>query len=247
MTSRRFRPARFLRTAALAAALGAALAGAAPALAQDPASLSGILTMEGRGTVSVAPDMAVITASVVSTGKNAAGALSENSIAVARVIEAIKAQGIAAKDIRTRGFGIYPRYDHSKATEGQPEIQGYEIRNGVEVNVRDLAKLGDLLTLVVDSGANAVDGIRFEVSDPGEKLDEARQGAVADARHKAGVFAAAAGVELGGIVSIAESGVDMPRPVMMRAEAMMAKSGPVPVEAGEETIAATVTIRWSLK
>ncbi|GAB4517321.1 MAG: SIMPL domain-containing protein [Roseibium sp.] len=241
-------PATVLRKAILTTGLCLAIVGVTPAVAQEAATAGGIITMEGRGTVSVTPDMAVLTASVVSTGQNAAEALSENSAAIAAVIEAIKAEGIEAKDIQTRGFGIFPRYDHSKSSEGRPEITGYEVRNGVEVNVRDLARLGGLLTLVVDSGANAVDSIRFEVSDPEEKLDEARRKAVAAARHKAGIFAAAAGVDLGAIVSISETGTSLPGPVMMRAEGlMMAKSGPVPVEAGEETIAANVTIRWALK
>lgn len=248
MKVRYFLPVPLLRKAVLAAGLSAALFGAAPALAQDSAAANGNITMEGRGTVAVAPDMAVISASVVTTGKNAAEALSGNSAAIARVIEAIKGEGIEAKDIQTRGFGIYPRYDHSKSNDRQPDITGYEIRNGIEVKVRDLSKLGDLLSLTVESGANAVDGIRFEVSDPEAKLDEARKQAVAAARHKAEVFAAAAGVDLGTIVSITETGVEMPRPVMMRAEGMMAaKASSVPVEAGEEIIGANVTIRWSLK
>ncbi|WP_269580765.1 SIMPL domain-containing protein [Roseibium sp. Sym1] len=252
MKVRYFLPVPLLRKAVLAAGLSAALVGAGPvagpAAAQDTAAPAGSITMEGRGTVAVAPDMAVISASVVTTGDNAADALAGNSAAVAKVIEAIKSEGIVAKDIQTRGFGIYPRYDHTKSSGRQPDITGYEIRNGVEVKVRDLAKLGALLTLTVENGANAVDGIRFEVSDPEEKLDEARQKAVAAARHKAEIFAAAAGVDLGTIVSITETGVEMPRPVMMRAEGlMMAKASPVPVEAGEEVIGANVTIRWSLK
>ncbi|WP_422377544.1 SIMPL domain-containing protein [Roseibium sp.] len=248
MKVRYFLPVPLLRKAVLAAGLSAALVGAAPALAQDEAPASGTITMEGRGSVAVAPDMAVISTSVVTTGEDAADALSGNSAAIAKVIDAIKANGIEAKDIQTTGFGIYPRYDHSKSSDRQPDIVGYEIRNGVEVKIRDLTKLGDLLTLVVNSGANAVDGIRFEVSDPAEKLDEARKKAVDAARHKAEVFAAAAGAELGGILTITETGVQMPRPVMMRAESMMlAKGSPVPVEAGEETIAANVTISWSLK
>lgn len=236
--------ARALCSALLAAALAFT---AVPAGAQENAA-SGVITMDGRGSVTVTPDMAVLSASVVTSGAEAAEALSGNSAAIGKVIEAIKAEGIAAKDIQTRGFGIYPRYDQSKAGEAQPGIIGYEVRNGVEVKVRDLGKLGGLLSLVVDSGANAVDGIRFEVADPAEKLDEARAAAVKAARHKAEIFANAAGVELGEILSIAETGVDMPRPVMMRAEGMMmAKSGPVPMEAGEETVSADVTIRWQLR
>jgi uncharacterized protein YggE len=247
MTSPLFLPVPLLRKAVLAAGLSAALVSTVPAFAEETTS-AGSITMEGRGSVSVSPDMAVITASVVTSGKTTEAALSENSSAIASVIEAVKGSGIEARDIQTSGFGIYPRYDHSKSTNGQPDIVGYEIRNGVQVKVRDLAKLGGLLGLVVENGANAVDAIRFEVSNPEDKLDEARKKAVEDARHKADVFAAAAGVDLGAIVSITETGMEMPRPYMMRAEGMMmAKAGDVPIEAGEEQISANVTIRWSLK
>jgi hypothetical protein len=204
--------------------------------------------MQGRGSVSVAPDMAVITARVVTVAKNAAGALAGNTADLSKVIEKIKASGVEAKDIQTSGFAIYPRYERVTDNSGrQPNITGYEVRNGVEINVRDLAKLGDLLTGVVNSGANSVDGVRFQVSDPDMKLDEARKDAVEAARHKAEVFAAAAGVKLGDILSISETGVQVPRPVMMRTESMMmAKADAVPIEAGEETISASVTIEWRI-
>ncbi|MEM9630666.1 MAG: SIMPL domain-containing protein [Pseudomonadota bacterium] len=245
------RPLSFARNVALAIGLSAAMLTSAPVFAQNQAPIASIgsITMEGRGTVSVAPDMAVITTNVVTTAKTAAEALSENSASITKVIDAIKGAGIEAKDIQTRGFGIYPRYEQVKGgSNRQPNIVGYEIRNGVEVSVRDLTKLGGLLTLVVESGANSVDGIRFEVSDPEKKLDEARKKAVEAARHKAEIFASAAGVELGNIMTIAETGTQMPRPLMMRAEGMMmAKADSVPIEAGEETIGANVTIRWSLK
>ncbi|WP_305986004.1 SIMPL domain-containing protein [Roseibium sp. MMSF_3544] len=249
ITNYQANPFAFARKFALAAMLGAAMLTTGAAQAQETPVAVGSITMDGRGTVSVAPDMAVISTNVVSTAKTAADALSENSAAISKVIDAIKGAGIEARDIQTRGFGIYPRYERITGnSDRQPNIIGYEVRNGVEVNVRDLAKLGGLLTLVVDSGANSVDGIRFEVSDPNEKLDEARKRAVEAARHKAEVFAAAAGVELGNIITISETGTQMPRPLMMRAESMMAASAEaVPIEAGEETIAANVTIRWALK
>jgi len=239
---------RVSRNAVIAAAFTIASLAAAPAYADETVTLTGTITMDGRGTVSVAPDMAVITARVVTISKTAADALSGNTADLAKVIEKIKAAGIEAKDIQTSGFAIYPRYERiTDNSNRQPDITGYEVRNGVEINVRDLTKLGDLLTGVVDSGANSVDGIRFQVSDPDEKLDEARKRAVQEAKHKAGIFAEAAGVELGGIVSISETGIQMPRPVMMRAEGMMmAKADAVPIEAGEETISASVTIQWHI-
>lgn len=236
------------RAATLAAVLAAAPIAAVPASAEEAAAVVGTITMEGRGSVTVAPDMAVITARVVTVAKTAAEALSANTAGLTKVIDQFKASGIDAKDIQTSGFAIYPRYDRVTDNSGrQPDITGYEVRNGVDVNVRDLAQLGDLLSKAVESGANSVDGIRFQVSDPDEKLDEARKKAVAAARHKAEIFAAAAGVNLGRILSISETGTQVPRPVMMRAERMMmANAAPVPVEAGEETISASVTIQWRL-
>ncbi|MEP4768005.1 MAG: SIMPL domain-containing protein [Roseibium sp.] len=238
-----------VRRMAFAASLAAVALAAPTAFAQEGGDVRGSITMEGRGSVSVAPDMAVITTRVVSTAKTAPDALAQNTKDLSKVIETIKASGIKAKDIQTSGFSIYPRYE--RITDGsnrQPDIIGYEVRNGVEINVRDLGKLGDLLSTVVESGANAVDGIRFQVSDPDDKLDEARKEAVAAARHKAEIFSNAAGVELGNIITIAETGVQMPRPMMMRAESMMVGSAsPVPIEAGEETISASVTIRWEIE
>ncbi len=115
------------------------------------------------------------------------------------------------------------------------------------VRVRDLDKLGPILTAVVASGANSVDGLSFTVSDTNEKLDEARKEAVADARRKADLYATAAGVKLGRILSISEDGVSIPRPYAVRSEKMMAmSSAPVPVEAGEETLSATVNIVWEI-
>lgn len=239
---------RALRRLAVAACLAAVSAGSLPAAAQDtPAQAVATITMDGRGSISVAPDMAVITARVVTTAKEAPDALTQNSEKLRKVIDEIKSAGIEAKDIQTSGFAIYPRYERVTGNSNrQPDIIGYEVRNGVEVNVRDLGKLGGLLTSVVESGANSVDGIRFDVSDPDELLDEARKQAVEAARHKAEVFASAAGVTLGNILAISETGVQMPRPVMMRAEMMMASADAAPIEAGEETISASVTIRWQL-
>ncbi|MEP2705031.1 MAG: SIMPL domain-containing protein [Roseibium sp.] len=238
-----------VRRMAFAASLAAIALAAPTAFAQESGDVRGSITMEGRGSVSVAPDMAVITTRVVTTAKTAPDALAQNTKDLSKVIETIKASGIEAKDIQTSGFSIYPRYE--RITDGsnrQPDIIGYEVRNGVEINVRDLGKLGDLLSTVVESGANAVDGIRFQVSDPDDKLDTAREKAVAAALHKAEIFAKAAGVELGDIMSISETGADIPRPVMMRAESMMVGSAsPVPIEAGEETISANVTISWEIE
>ena len=141
--SNRAFPLASLRSLALATGLVAASFVAPAALAEDTGSSGGTITMEGRGSVSVAPDMAVITTRVVTTADTAPDALARNTEDLGKVIETIKAEGIEAKDIQTSGFSIYPRYERLKNnSDQQPKIIGYEVRNGVEINVRDLGKLG---------------------------------------------------------------------------------------------------------
>lgn len=223
-----------------------AFAISAPATAeQTPAPAT--ITLQGRGEVTAAPDMAVITTRVVSVGKTAAETLDQNSAAMNKVISDIKGSGVADKDIQTSGFSIYPRYDNRDNRDGRPPvIIGYEVSNGVTVQVRDLSKLGAILETVVSSGVNSVDGIRFAVSETDDLLDEARKGAVLDARKKAELYTAAAGVKLGRILSISEAGVSVPRPQAMRFEAAMA-AAPVPIQAGEAELNASVTITWELE
>ncbi|WP_417686301.1 SIMPL domain-containing protein [Roseibium sp.] len=220
----------------------------AGALKASETSSPGSITMSGEGTASVAPDMAVVTTRVVTMAKTAPDALGQNTKAMTSVIDEIKAAGIEAKDIQTSGFSIYPRYDDRRENPSQtPEIVGYEVANGVTVQIRDLAKLGTILDTVVRSGANQVNGISFRVSNAEEKLQAARKGAVENAKAKAELYAAAAGVKLGRVLSISEAGISIPRPYAVRAEKMMmADSAPVPIETGEETLSANVTITWEL-
>lgn len=239
--------ARVLPALFLALAVGAVSLAPAAQAAEKPATIS----LQGKGEISVAPDMAVVTTRVVTIGASAPEALQANTAAIAKVIADIKAAGIETKDIQTSGFSIYPRYEDRKAlSQSQsepPKIVGYEVSNGVTVRVRALEKLGTILNAVVASGANSVDGISFTISDTSEKLDEARKEAVADARRKADLYAAAAGVKLGRILSISEGVVATPRPYALRMEKAMAMSAaPVPVEAGEETLSANVSIVWEI-
>jgi uncharacterized protein YggE len=237
--------ARALSALLLALAVGTVSLTPAAQAAEKPATIS----LQGRGEISVAPDMAVVTTRVVTVGASAPEALEANTAAIAKVIADIKAAGIEAKDVQTSGFSIYPRYEDRKfvSQSATPKIVGYEVSNGVTVRVRALDKLGAIMTAVVASGANSVDGLSFAVSDTNEKLDEARKEAVADARRKADLYATAAGVKLGRVLSISEGNIAIPRPYAVRSEKMMAMaSAPVPVEAGEETLSATVNIVWEI-
>ncbi|SHM26755.1 SIMPL domain-containing protein [Roseibium suaedae] len=206
------------------------------------------ISITGQGKVSMAPDMAVVTTRVVTPAKTAPEALDLNTKAMSDVIAKIKEAGIEPKDIQTSGFSIFPRYEQQKERSNEPPaIAGYEVANGVTVNIRDLAKLGTILNTVVQSGANEVNGISFQISDADVKMDDARKAAVENAKARASLYAEAAGVKLGKILSISESGGAMPQPIYMRAEKMaFASDAPVPMEAGQETLSASVNIVWEL-
>lgn len=213
---------------------------------------AGTITIEGRGEVMAAPDMAQITSGVTSQGATAREALDANTAAMAELIEALKASGIEARDIQTSGFSVNPNYVYTDARDENgyslpPRINGYQVSNTVTVTVRDLDALGSILDKSVTVGANTVNGVSFAVADPSELYDQARKAAFADARAKAELYATAAGGTLDDIISISESqAFNNPQPYPMYARAEMAASAPVPVEAGELTFAINVNVQWEL-
>jgi uncharacterized protein YggE len=193
------------------------------------------------------PDMATIVVGVVQQGGTAGEALVANSQAMNQILAGLRSMKIDETDIQTSNFQIAPRYDYGQNNQGPPKITGYEVTNQVAVVVRDLPKLGSLLDDIVRVGSNQISSIGFSFANPEQYEDEARVSAVADARHKAGVYAAASGVQLGAVQSISEStAIGPPVPVFakqMRAEA----ATPVPVAAGESVIQSQVTIVWEIK
>ncbi len=220
--------------------LTGALLAASPALAADP-DIPPTITITGSGSISTVPDQAMLTGGVITEADTAAEALSANSAALSKTMGAITALGVDKRDLQTRGLAIQPIYDDGK---GPRTIEAYRVSNSVTIRVRDLTRLGGLLDAMVSSGANSITGISFLVSDEDLKADEARKQAVADARRKAGLYADAADVKLGKILSITESGRTIPPP--MAALRTTARSADVPVAAGEEQIGASVTIVWQL-
>ncbi len=203
------------------------------------------MTLAGTGEVTAPPDVARITTGVVVEGRTAREALTANNTAMAEVIEGLKGRGIAENDIQTSNFNVGPQYQRYK--DGRPpKIRGYRVSNRVAVVVRDIARLGETLDAVVSLGSNTIDGIRFSIADPKELRDEARRRAVADARRKAALYAEAAGVTLGPIITISESGGFQPQPVRFAAARMEAADS-VPVQAGEQSLSITVSMTWVIE
>lgn len=235
---------RPLRAMVIALPLALSAAFAATAAHAEDAKHDLFITVQGIGNIVVAPDQAMISGGVISEAATAAEALAANSKALAGVVEKLKAAGVAEKDMQTNGFSVQPKYTDYGKTDKAPVIDGYQVSNSISIKVRDMAKLGDLLDAMVASGSNAINGVSFIVSDADKRSDDARKAAVADARRKAELYAAAAGVKLGKVLSMSEGGAAVPQP-MYRMAAMSAEAAP-PMLAGEETLSASVTIVYEL-
>ncbi len=235
-------PFRLRRSALAALAALALFAGPAAADNTKPPHL---LTVSGQGEASATPDQARLSAGVVSEAKTAAEALAQNSRQMNAVFAALKRMGLADRSIQTSGFSVSPQYPPYDAKEPR-HIIGYQVSNSVSVKLDDLSKLGPALDALVSAGANDVNSISFSIRDSHALLAQAREAAVKDAMTKAQAYARAAGVTLGPIAAISESGAEPPRPMMMRAAMAMDGGSPPPMAAGEETVSASVTMSWEL-
>ena len=233
---------RFL-TYLLSPMLALAALPAVSALAADDIAARRSITVSATGLVAVEPDQARISSGVTTEGETAKEALAENSATMKKLIDGLKAAGVAAKDFQTSQLSVSPRYTRPREGETQ-RIDGYSVTNQVEITARDLDKLGEVLDALVRLGANQMGGLTFGVSEAETLRDDARKEAVANARRRAELYAQAAGVELGEVLKIDEGGESGPPPMPM-ARAMKMES--VPIERGTETLSASVTITWALK
>lgn len=239
------------RIALLTALALSALASASAALGADEPSPR--ILVNGQGSAEIAPDMAVLQLTVTREADTAREALDANSAAMAQVIKALRAEGVAERDLQTNNFSIQPKYVYPpQKPQGEnqtPRIVGYTVRNGLAVRVRDLSKLGAVMDQAVTLGVNEGGNILFSNDDPSAAIEQARSAAVKDAMARAKTLAAAAGVKLGRVLEISEQSF-MPAPApMMRAEMMMAApaADAVPVAAGESSYQVTVSLSYAIE
>jgi uncharacterized protein len=150
-----------------------------------------------------APDIAVLSAGVVSLAPDANTAIRRNSEQMSRVASALQAAGIAGKDVQTSGVGLNPDYQH--AANRSPSIRGYYASNTVNVIVRDIGGLGRILDALVATGANQINGPSFDIEDKDAALDEVRTQALAKARARAEGYAKRLGLRIVRVVSIDET------------------------------------------
>ncbi len=228
-------------------ALAAALALPAAAIASEPARPPHI-TVSGEGEATAAPDLALISLSVMREAKTAREAMDANNDAMASVIAAMKGFGIAERDLQTAGIQISPRYNYSNKPDGSQnaELVAYQVTNTLSVRLRDIDKAGEVLDKAVTLGVNQGGNIIFSNENPAATLTEARKKAVADAVAKAKTLAEAAGVGLGRVLEISDQNV-RPMPMPIQAKAFDAAGSAAPVQSGENSYTVQVTVTFELK
>jgi len=211
------------------------------AQAQDRAPLPRVAVM-GEASASVAPDAAIIHLGVTNQAKTTKEASEANARTASALAAALRGAGIDDKDIQTSRLTLQATYE-SSITSGRGRVNGFQASNQVTIKVRDVGKLADTIDRAVAAGANDVGGIEFLVSAPSQALDAARTEAFADARRKAEIYAKAAGVKLGRVLSMSEDQASAePMPMVARGAAAMA----TPIAPGERTLRVTVTVSYEL-
>jgi hypothetical protein len=216
-----------------------------PASAHEHGPQKRTISLAATGTVKATPDKIDITTGVTSEAMTAREALDKNTEAMAKVVEALKTDGIEGKDIQTTNFSVSPVYEQRK--EGQaPFVSGYRVVNSVRISLRDTKKLGAILDKVVSLGANTIDSIEFSVAEPEALKDKARKRAMENVTANAELYAEAAGVKLGPVLTIIEEETFIPR-YGSAAPARMEMAKDVPIEAGTAAIEVRIRVTWELE
>ena len=211
------------------------------------------IQVSAEARVDRAPDIAFVTAGVTEERATAKEAMAAQSAAMNGVFDALRAAGIADRDMQTSGLSLQPRYDYVETEgrdgikRGEQKLAGYVASNQVTVRVRDLARLGETLDSLVSSGGNTLSGVNFGIDDDKEVRKEARGKAMKEAIAKAELYASAAGLRVARIVTISEGYEHSPQPMRMArmamADSMMEST---PVAGGEVGVTANVSVLFEL-
>ena len=193
------------------------------------------ITVTGTGTVSAVPNQAEFTFGVAAQGATAVDALATDSTQMQKLIAALQGAGIASDSLQTSSVSLSPRMSDRGET-----VVGYDASNSVTVTVKSIDRAGAIVDAAVAAGANQVDGPNLTVSDQSALYRKALAGAVADAREKAQALAAASGLHVGAVTSVAEQSATS-SPVGYD-QAKQASS--TPIVAGSQQITATVTVTF---
>lgn len=202
--------------------------------AADPQART--VTVSGSGSIGSIPDTATFSFGVSTQGKTAAAAFSTNSAEIAKVIAALKAAGVDAKDLQTQWVSLSPR-----TTEAGDQVLGYTAFNSVNATIHDLSRAGTIIDVGVGAGADTVNGPSFTRSDSAAQYRAALKLAVADAQKKAEALGEAGHFNVGQVQTMTESSASMPVPMMDKAS-----TPATPIEPGTLQVDANVSVTFAI-
>jgi uncharacterized protein len=212
----------------------------------DPTRRSATIAIRGHGAVEVVPDVVSITLGVDVFDTTLRAAQSAASGQMAAIIAALKATGIADRDLQTTRYDVRVRNEYDEHGRILPGVLGFDVTNHLHATIRDPGRLGEVLDAVVAAGANAIDGIAFTVDDVAEAESRARDLAVKDGLRKAEELAKAAGLDLGRLVSMSEGSDRGFQPVYEARRFQLAEAASVPIETGSSTVAVDVHLVFEI-
>lgn len=201
-------------------------------------------TVTGKGEVVAIPDVIQFSFSVLTEGGLDVGELQkENTAKMNSAIEFLKESGVEVEDLKTQNYNIEPRYSFCIRGVCSPsQILGYSVNQTVEVKVRDFGMIGDILSGIVQRGANSVSQLSFTIDDPSELEDKARNEAMEAAQIKAQDIARAGGFKVGRLISVSEGGFFVP--FALESSAM---TGGPSLEPGTQKVTVNVTLRYEIR
>jgi len=229
------------------------------------------ISISAEGKVLAAPDLASLTVSVVTDGKDSKAVSDENTKKVNAILDFVKSKGIKSDDLETANYALVPKYyypyDYPRipcpaVSDVVPPVSfpcppkyalivGYELNQSVNVKVRDFSVLGDIISGSIERGANQVSGVNFSIEDPDKIKNEARQKAIESARARAEDLARTAGIGLGKVLTFSEGNLFYPQPVYMNSGVAISseKTAGVPaprIEPGTQEVSVTMNVTFEL-
>jgi uncharacterized protein YggE len=204
------------------------------------------VTVNGHGSVNLPPDTASILIGIDVTKPTLSEAQAAAADQMTAILTALKNAGIDEKDLQTVNYSVYVLRNYDDKTGSPTDITGFQVTNQVNVIIRDVDQVGDVLDQVVAAGANNIFGINFYVDDTTGPASQARKLAVENATGKAQELADAAGLSLGRVVSINESSASNPPAIPYEAQARDMAGGSTPVQTGTTEVAVDVSMTFEL-
>ena len=212
----------------------------------DQTLMSNTISVSGNGEVTGTPDTLIVDLGVQLMRPTVDAATGESARLAQAVIDALKAEGVAEKDIQTTNYSIRPEYDYRNDTQ---TLLGYRVSNTVSAKIRDLDKAGEVIDAATAAGGNdaIVNNIRFDLEADGALITAAREAAWNDAKAKAEQLAALAEVQLGKAVSISETSSPAPPPIAYAtARAEAGADFATPIQPGEASVSVVVNVQFAI-